>query len=375
MHVVVDQSVLAKSLSRVAGIVERKNSIPIISNVALSAKNGTLSITGTDLDMEARTSINLMIDAEGTCTVPAATLADIVKRLPEGSQVEMVHDSEQGQMTVRAGRSRFSLSTLPVEDFPWFGDGAFSHTFEMDTTILASMIDSARFAVSTEETRYYLNGIYLHQIGEEMRMAATDGHRLARTTTPLPHNADGIPGVIIPRKAVGEIRKTLDGKGVSGAVSIDLSETKLRISYGSTVLSTKLIDGTFPDYERVIPTGNTCTMEADSAELSAAIERVSAISSEKSRAIKMTLAEGEITIAATSSENGSATDTLDSERSHWNGPPIEIGFNGRYMMDIIAAAGCDRLTLAMADSASPCVITNSANDGAKSLFVLMPMRV
>ena len=377
MRIVIDQTVLAKTLARVAGIVERRNTIPIIGNVLLAAAPGGFSIAGTDLDMEATATAAILVDRPGSCTAPAHTLTDIVKRLAAGAQVELTLDDKSGQLLVRSGRSKFSLATLPTEDFPVFGVGDFTCEFEVDSAALAGLIDATRFAISTEEPRYYLNGSFLHCHGEAMRITTTDGHRLAVADTALPAGAASLPAVIIPKKAVVEIRKLLDG--APATVSLAVSATKLKITVGATVLSTKLIDGTFPDYQRIIPTANANTLEVDAAELADAVERVSTISSEKSRAVKLTLDRDEMTVEASSAENGQAADSLDPERARWSGAPLQVGFNARYLLDIIAASGADRLKLAMDDPASPCVITdaaaNSDANSADRLFVLMPMRV
>jgi len=371
MLLTIEKPAFAKALARVSGIVEKKNTIPILGNLLLRVDAGALTITGTDMDMEAQTSAPVISATPGLCTVPAAVLGDIVKRLPDGCQIELQLDAAKDILTLRAGRSRFQLPTQPPADFPTFSQGVFSHGFEIAGEALLGLIDSTRFAVSTEETRYYLNGIYLNAVkgadGPMLRSVATDGHRLALASVLLPEGGDGMPGVIVPRKAVAEIRKLLDG---AGPVQIDLSETKLRISAGGTVISTKLIDGTFPDYARVIPDGNKLTLEIAASELAAAADRVATIGSE-GHAIKLTLEGGNCNLSAHDSNGGSSSEDMECG---WTGPALEIGFNGRYLTDIIQAAGADCLRLRLLDAGSPCLISDTTQNEADRCFVLMPMR-
>jgi DNA polymerase-3 subunit beta len=293
-------------------------------------------------------------------------LFDIVRKIPEGSQVEL--SAAEGRMQVNAGRARFTLSALPRDDFPIIAEGELPTRFELPAATLRQIIDKTRFAISTEETRYYLNGIYLHVIDGELKAAATDGHRLARVTVARPDGAEAMPGVIIPRKCVAELRKLLDE--VDGTVEVSLSESKIRFGLGNAVLTSKLIDGTFPDYTRVIPTANDKLLKLDPRAFEEGVDRVSTIASERTRAVKMTLDRDKITLSVTSPENGTAAEEVPAD---YAAQGIEIGFNARYLLDILGQIDGDTVEVHLADAAAPTLLRE--NDNAPALYVLMPMRV
>lgn len=367
----IERAALLRSLSHVQSVVERRNTIPILSNVLMKAEDGVLSLATTDMDLEINESVAAEVKEGGSTTVPAHTLHDIVRKLPDGSDVELTMNSEGTQMSVKAGRSQFKLSCLPTTDFPEIGAGELPTSFSIPAKDMRALIDRTKFAMSTEETRYYLNGIYLHEADQEgvkvLRAVATDGHRLARFEMPLPEGSAGMPGIIIPRKTIGELRKLVDE--AADAIEITLSESKIRFAFDHVVLTSKLIDGTFPDYQRVIPQGNDKIVEVDAKSLTSAVDRVSTISDGKSRAIKIALNGKQMTVSASSAEAGSATEEVEV-----NGETdIEIGFNAKYLLDItsqIEGEGC-RLTLA--DAASPTIIQDNSDPSA--LYVLMPLRV
>ncbi len=372
MKLTIERSALLSSLNHVQSVVERRNTIPILSNILLIAENGTLGLTATDLDLAINEQVAAEIITQGSITVPAHLLYDIVRKLPDGSQVELDFNSEDGRISIRAGRSQFALSCLPKDDFPIMETGELPHRFSLSAAELKRLIDKTRFAISTEETRYYLNGVYLHAADNEgipvLRAVATDGHRLARVETPIPTDAENIPGVIIPRKAVNELRKLIDD--TDGEVSISLSDNKICFSFAGSVLTSKLIDGTFPDYERVIPAGNNKVLELDGKLFAQAVDRVSTVSTEKSRAIKLTLTDNSVTLSATGSESGSATEELSA--SYTSGD-LEIGFNSKYLLDITSQIEGENAHFVLADAQSPTIVKDSTDDGA--LYVLMPMRV
>ncbi|WP_207461967.1 DNA polymerase III subunit beta [Azospirillum sp. SYSU D00513] len=376
MNITIERAALLRSLGHVQSVVERRNTIPILSNVLLRAANGELSLAATDMDLEIVESVPATVSRAGGTTAPAHTLYDIVRKLPDGSQVELELGGEGTILTLRAGRSQFKLSCLPVEDFPQLSGGDLKHRFNVPAGELRRLIDRTRFAISTEETRYYLNGIYLHAArskdsGAELpvlRTVATDGHRLARVEMPLPEGADGIPGVIVPRKTVTEIRKLIDE--AADAIELSMSDNKIRFTFDSVTVTSKLIDGTFPDYERVIPVGNDKSMEVDAKLFAAAVDRVATISTEKSRAVKLSLNRGALVLSATSPEAGSAQEELEVDYSE---TPLEIGFNSRYLLDITQQIEGEGARFTLADAASPTIIRDVADGTA--LYVLMPMRV
>tara|TARA_Y100000588_G_C14263252_1_gene928590 strand:- start:105 stop:1175 length:1071 start_codon:yes stop_codon:yes gene_type:complete len=356
----------------VQSVVERRNTIPILANVLLKARNGRLNLTATDMDMDILESIECNVGQEGALTVPAHILYDIVRKLPDGSEVNIEGDNESGRMLVSAGRSKFTLPALPADEFPTMNGEELPFRFSMSADNARAMIDKTRFAISNEETRYYLNGIYFHAAESNevpvLRAVATDGHRLARVEMPLPEGAEKMPSIIIPRKAVAEIRKLIEDN--EGDISVSLSETKLCFANGDTVLTTKLIDGTFPDYERVIPSGNDRIMSVECKSLAESVDRVATISTEKSRSIKLQLNSGGLVLSASNPESGTATEELEV---NYSGDTIEIGFNSRYLLDIANQIEGENIEFSLADSGSPTIVRDLEDNSA--LYVLMPMRV
>ncbi len=371
MKLTIERAALLKSLGHVQSVVERRNTIPILSNVKIEASGGKLQLNATDMDLDMVDSVGAEITAEGATTVPAHTLYDIVRKLPEGSQVEL-DASGDGQLILSAGRSRFTLSCLPTEEFPVMSGGELPHSFSLTAVELRTLIDRAKFAISTEETRYYLNGIYLHKADRDgvdvLRSVATDGHRLASVESPLPVGAENLPGVIVPRKTVTELRKLIDESG--DEVEVSLSGTKIRFAFDDAILTSKLIDGTFPDYERVIPSGNDKELTVDCKLFADAVDRVSAISSEKSRAVKLSISSGNLMLSASSPEHGSATEEIEIA---YQGDTVEIGFNAAYLLDITRQIEGDTAELSFADGNSPTILREA--DDASAIYVLMPMRV
>ena len=372
MRVVIERSNLLKSLNHVHRVVERRNTIPILSNVLLNATGENLEMKATDLDLEVTEATPAKVERAGATTVPAHLLYDIVRKLPEGAEVMLKSDEDGSAMSVIAGRSSFRMQCLPQSDFPQLTAGAFSHTFGIDATSLKGLIDKTQFAISTEETRYYLNGIYLHavEVGGKLKLrsVATDGHRLARAEMDAPTGTEGMPGIIIPRKTVSELQKLVDAPDL--VVTVELSDTKIRFTIGSVVLTSKLIDGTFPDYQRVIPTGNDKRLIIDRESFARAVDRVSTISSERGRAVKLSIAEGQVTLAVNNPDSGSATEELAAD---YGSDPIEIGFNARYLLDVAGQLTGTEARFMLADAGSPTLIHDTADED--TLYVLMPMRV
>jgi len=369
-----DRAVLLKALAHVQSVVEKRNTIPILANVMIAVRDVKLTLTATDMEIAVVEDVAATSVRNGACTAPAATLYEIVRRLPEGAEVEFDHPGGDAQLAVRAGRYATSLVVLPIEDFPSMTAGTLPNKFVVEARALCGLIDRTRFAISTEETRYYLNGIYLHATESEgvkvLRAVATDGHRLARVEVDLPAGAAGIPGVIIPRKTVAELRKLLEE--ASGEVEIALSDTRIQFKVDGITLTSKLIDGTFPEYERVIPRDNDKILRVGCKDFEAAVARVSAISSERSRPVKLSLAKDLLVISAASPEQGTATEELDGERVTYSAGPLEIGFQARYLNDITAQIK-EKVEFRFSDGSAPTVVQDSADPSA--LYVLMPMRV
>jgi len=373
MKINVERGALLKALGHVQSVVERRNTIPILSNVMIEAAKGQVKLTATDLDIEIVEGLPADVLRNGAATAPAHMLYDIVRKLPEGAQVQVeLLSSEGGRLVVSAGSVRFELACLPKEDFPQMAAGALPHRFRFAADDLKRLIDKTRFAISTEETRFYLMGIYLHATKDTkkrmMRAVATDGHRLARFELDLPDGAGDIPGVIVPRKTVTELRRLLDD--IEGAIEIALSDTKVQFTFGSVELTSKLIDGTFPDYQRVIPSTNDKSLSVESKEFAHSVDRVSTISADKTRAVKLVIAKDKVTLSVVNPESGTATEELGAT---YSAGPIEIGFNAKYLLDITGQIEGKEVRFLLSDAGSPTIIEDT--DDASTLYVLMPMRV
>lgn len=372
MRITLERSNLLKSLNHVHRVVERRNTIPILSNVLLRAEGQSLSMKATDLDLEVTEATPANIEQAGATTVPAHLLYEIVRKLSDGAEVLLSTNPDGASMTVASGRSKFSLQCLPEQDFPDLTTGSFSHSFKLKASDLKMLIDRTQFAISTEETRYYLNGIYLHTIEADgklkLRAVATDGHRLARADVEAPSGSEGMPGIIIPRKTVGELQKLVDNPDLT--VSLEVSDAKIRFNIGEIVMTSKLIDGTFPDYQRVIPQANDKEMRVDCQTFARAVDRVSTISSERGRAVKLAIGDGHLMLTVNNPDSGSATEEV---AVGYESDAMEIGFNAKYLLDITAQLSGEEAIFLLADAGSPTLIRDTAGDDA--LYVLMPMRV
>ncbi|MCP4818283.1 MAG: DNA polymerase III subunit beta [Shimia sp.] len=372
MKISIERSVLLKAVSQAQSVVERRNTIPILANVLIEAEGDTAQFRATDLDIEVVDKAAAMVERAGATTVAATTLHEIVRKLPDGALVTLTDDGASGRLTVEAGRSNFSLATLPREDFPVMATSEYSSNFSAPAPVLRRLFDKSKFAISTEETRYYLNGVYMHIAdsdgGKALRAVATDGHRLARIDADLPAGAAEMPGVIVPRKTVGELRKLLDDDEMEIAVSV--SETKVRFATPNITLTSKVIDGTFPDYTRVIPQGNTRKLEVDAAEFAKAVDRVATVSSERSRAVKLQLDEDRLVLSVNSPDSGAAEEELAVA---YNDERLEIGFNAKYLLEIASQVDRENAVF-MFNSAGDPTLMREGND-LSAVYVVMPMRV
>jgi DNA polymerase-3 subunit beta len=374
MKLKADRATLLKALAHIQSVAEKRNTIPILANVLIAVRDGRLSFTATDMEIAIVEDVAASTSRNGATTAPAATLYEIMRKLPESAEIELDHPGGDAQLALRAGRFATSLVVLPVEDFPSMTAGQLPHHFSLPALVLRGLIDRTRFAISTEETRYYLNGIYLHAAvadgSRTLRAVATDGHRLARVEEPLPDGAETIPGVIIPRKTVNELRKLLEEE--SGNVEVGLSDTRIQFKLGTVTLTSKLIDGTFPEYERVIPKDNDKVLTVGKKDFADAVARVSAISSERSRPVKLALQRDLLTLSAASAEQGTASEELDGDRVKYQSSPLEIGFQARYLNDITDQI-VDSVEFRFADGSAPTIVQDATDSSA--LYVLMPMRV
>jgi DNA polymerase-3 subunit beta len=373
MKINVERGAFLKALSHVQSVVERRNTIPILSNVMIEAAKGQLKLTATDLDIEIVESIPADVLRNGAATAPAHMLYDIVRKMPDGAQVQAeLLANEGGRLHVSAGTVRFELACLPKEDFPQMATGALPHKFRLAADEAKSIVDKTRFAMATDETRFYLMGIHIHATKDGktsmMRAVATDGHRLARFEMDLPDGAAEMPGIIVPRKTVNELRKLLDD--AEGAIDVALSDTKIQFSFDGVELTSKLIDGTFPDYQRVIPSGNDKALALESKEFSQAVDRVSTISADKTRAVKINVGTDKITLSVINPESGTATEELGAT---YSAQALEIGFNAKYLMDITGQIEGKEIRFLLSDAGSPTIIEDA--EDKRTLYVLMPMRV
>ena len=373
MRLTIERSNLIRPLARMTRVVERRNTIPILANVLLRADEDGLHLKATDLDLDVSETAPANVDASGSVTVPAHLLHDIVRKLADGAEV-MLRTGEDGGVTVAAGRSNFRLQTLPSDDFPDLTAGEFTHAFKVPAADLGMLVDRTAFAISTEETRYYLNGIYMHVVEGKLRAVATDGHRLARAEIEAPDGTEGMPGVIVPRKTVGELQKLLGGMSGSedepATVSVELSDAKVRFSLGGVLLTSKLIDGTFPDYQRVIPTANDKALTLDRHGFAGAVDRVATVSTERGRAVKLTLEDGLLKLTVNNPDSGSAEEEL---AVGYGDDALEIGFNARYLLDIAGQIEGEEAVFMLNDAGSPTLIRDKGDE--RALYVLMPMRV
>ena len=374
MKLKADRATLLKALAHIQSVAEKRNTIPILANVLIAVQGGRLTLTATDMEIAIVEEVAASGSRDGATTAPASVLFEIVRKLPDGAEVELDQAGGDAPLALRAGRYATSLNVLAVDDFPSMTAGQLPHRFRIRASVLRGLIDRSRFAISTEETRYYLNGIYLHpakgDAGEMLRAVATDGHRLARVETELPSGASGMPGVIVPRKTIAEVRKLLDEAGED--VEVALSETRIQFTIGTVMLTSKLIDGTFPEYERVIPRDNDKILRVGKKDFADAVARVSAISQERSRPVKLSLERHLLTLSAASPDQGTAKEELDDGRVSYESGPIEIGFQARYLNDITDQIEKD-VEFAFSDSAAPTLVRDV--DSPSALYVLMPMRV
>lgn len=372
MKATIERAALLKAVSHANSVVERRNTIPILANVLIEAADDSISFRATDFDIEIIERAAAQVEAAGATTVSASMLNEIVRKLPEGATVTLESDDANERLGVKAGRSVFSLATLSKEDFPVMASAEFETEFSVPAPVLRRLFDKTRFAISTEETRYYLNGVYMH-LAEEggknvLRCVATDGHRLARIDADLPDGADGMPDVIVPRKTVGEMRVLLEDDDETVAVSV--SQTKVRFATPGATLTSKVIDGSFPDYARVIPAESQRTLEVDAAEFVQAVDRVATVSSERSRAIKLALEADKLELSITAPERGTAREELAVA---YGDERLEIGFNAKYLEEIARQVDHENAVFLFNSANDPTLMRDG--DDASAVYVVMPMRV
>ncbi|NCF50935.1 DNA polymerase III subunit beta [Gammaproteobacteria bacterium] len=356
---------LLKPLQAVIGVVERRQTMPILSNVLLVARNGQLAVTATDLEVELVAEAEVAVEAGGEITVSGRKLLDICRALPDGSDVDISVSGEK--LVVRSGRSKFSLATLPAAEFPTVEDIKAGQTITVDRAVLLRLIEKTHFSMAQQDVRYYLNGMLLETGGQHLRAVATDGHRLALCEAVIDGASLDEQQVIVPRKGVLELQRLMDGEG---ALDLELGANHVRIQLDGIRFTSKLIDGRFPEYDRVIPKESANQLTADKASLRGALQRTAILSNEKYRGIRLIIRDSGVVIQAHNPEQEEAEEELEVS---YSGEDIEIGFNVNYLLDALGAIDGEEVMLSVQDSNSSCLIRQPGNNDGK--FVVMPMRL
>jgi len=356
---------LLSPLQSVIGVVERRQTMPVLANVLLSAKDNRLSITGTDLEVELVATSYVSVQQPGDITVPGRKLLDIFRSLPEGTSVTLSTEAER--VSLRAGRSRFTLSSLPAAEFPLVDEINAQQTLVVSQSEFRRLIEKTHFSMAQQDVRYYLNGMLLETEGKSLRAVATDGHRLAYCETELEARAKSAQQVIVPRKGVLELQRILGG---DGTLELAIGTNHIRAQIGAIRFTSKLIDGRFPEYARVIPSGNLQVVEADRDALRQALQRTAILSNEKYRGIRLMLRQDLLTIQAHNPEQEEAEDQLEVS---FKGPDMEIGFNVNYLLDALGTIDTERVEIGLTDANSSCLIR--APGVAHTKYVVMPMRL
>ena len=359
------RDVLLKPLQAVIGVVERRQTMPILSNVLLVARDGELSVTATDLEVELVAKTEVDVASGGEITVSGRKLLDICKALPDGATVDISVSGEK--LGVRSGRSKFSLATLPAAEFPTVEDIKAGQTISVPQDVLARLIEKTHFSMAQQDVRYYLNGMLLETGGSHLRAVATDGHRLALCQAELDGAKLDEQQVIVPRKGVLELQRLMSG---DGSLDIELGANHVRIQLDGIRFTSKLIDGRFPEYERVIPQDSSNQLSADKELLRAALQRTAILSNEKYRGIRLIIRDSGVVLQAHNPEQEEAEEEVEVE---YSGEDIEIGFNVNYLLDAIGAVDSEQVTLSVVDSNSSCLVRQPGSDDSK--FVVMPMRL
>ncbi len=360
-----------KTLSHLQGIVDKKNTLPILANILIEAKNNTLILSSTDMDISIIEKIKCNVTEDGATTINSQILYDIVRKIDDNSEIEII--SNNGKLlTLRSNGSRFSLACLPKEDYPIIEQDNSGIDISLESKILFKLIDKTKFAISNEETRYFLNGLYFNITNEDNKnivtIVGTDGHRLAKFSHEIKGKISQLPGVIIPKKTIYELSKLLSE--YDNAINISISSNKVIFKVGDIIFISKLIDGSFPDYKRVIPDDNTNILKINREKLLSAVDRVSTIANEKSPVIKFKLLQNILNLNTINNESSTASEDLTI---NYVGEEIEIGFNSKYIMDIVNNLEDEEISIYLKDNTSP--VTAQENSNANLVYVLMPMRV
>jgi DNA polymerase-3 subunit beta len=365
MKLVAAREALLKPLQAVIGVVERRQTMPILANVLLVAKNDRLSITATDLEVELVATAEVEVQGAGEVTVPGRKLLDICRALPEGAQLQISQSGEK--LAVKSGRSKFSLATLPAAEFPTIEDINAGQALELPQATLGRLLEKTHFSMAQQDVRYYLNGLLLETGKKHLRAVATDGHRLALCQAEVPGGKLPEQQVIVPRKGVLELQRLMTGEG---SLHLELGSNHIRIQLDGIRFTSKLIDGRFPEYERVIPQDTSNSLTADRQNFRGALQRTAILSNEKYRGIRLTIQANAVVLQAHNPEQEEAEEELEVS---YSGAEIEIGFNVNYLLDALGAIESEQVSLALVDGNSSCLLRDPGNDDCK--YVVMPMRL
>jgi DNA polymerase III subunit beta len=369
LHVILEKTHLMKALSHCQGVVERRNTVPILGHILLETQANTLKITATDLEISYIETLPAHIKTKGSTTVSAHLLFEVVRKLREGSEIELKMSETGDFLHLNSGKSTYNFACLPVVEFPVMTTEELPCSFKIHAAELSRLIDKTRFSMSTEETRYYLNGIFFHKTEDGfLRAVATDGLRLAQAQVELPTETADLPEVIISRKTIHEIRKLIDE--APEEVAISLSENQVRFVVGSSILISRLIEGKFPDYEKVIPLDNNKTLEVEVKAFAEAIDRISIMSTDKLRPVKIRVDGGAMVLSAHSTDTGNAIEELEVK---YSGETADFGFNARFILDVTQQISSEFLHLFIGDEDQAIIAKDGVDPSA--LYVLMPMRV
>ena len=367
MDLSVSKKIFFQSLSHFQSVVEKRNTIPILSNLKLKAYNGSLEVTATDLALEISEKILANIKTEGELTIPSQLLFDIVRKAPEDSRIELREESESGQVFIFFGDSKFSLPYLPTSDFPEMEEENLNQSISLDSKKLSYLLNDTKFSMGVDESRQYLNGIYFHHIENKLIAVATDGHRLSKCQVICEQNFADFEGIIIPKKTVFEITKILEN--VSESIKLSFSKTKIKLDLKNLILTSKLLNANFPDYESVIPKKNELIMKTDSDSFAETIDRVSTVSSEKFRTVKLDISENLCVVSSFGQEKSAGTEQLKVE---YSGPNININFNAKYILDVLSILKKGEISLSFSIDTAPTVLESI--ESPDSLYLIMQMR-
>ena len=365
MNIQINRDTLLKPLSAVTGIVERRHTLPILSNLLLEAQQDRLVLTATDLEMQISLAIDTAVGGELSTTISAKKLLDICRSLPENADITMT--PQESRIQVKAGKSRFNLQTLPAADYPVMSKGQTQTVIKLSQRLLKRLFKQVEFAMAQQDIRYYLNGLLFEVSGNRLNVVGTDGHRLSYTSTQLEQEYEK-QELILPRKTIIELIKLLDDS--EEEVSIETANGQVNFSFGEIRLISKVIDGKFPDYTRVIPVGHKNSFTIERMDILLSMQRASILSNEKYRGIRMVLGNGNLRMISTNSEQEEAEEELEIA---YAGDSIDIGFNVTYMIDVLNNVGSEQIVFSFADANSSCLVTVPDDNDYK--YVVMPMRI